>query len=346
MRGEYKVALIGCGGRGKQHAAAIKADPRCRVVALVDVNAQAAEALAKEYGFDDAAVFTAHAPMLAEHHPHIVAASLWTPLHLSTFRDCALAGVRAVMSEKPMAPTWGECQEMARIVEQTGCQLTFSHQRRFAKGNRWLREQLTAGRFGKVERMDLYSPHHLLDCGTHTIDQAMSFNEESPAKWVLGGIDTRELINIFGVKSEAMAIGTIVFQNGVRASLQVGGPDMDIWGGVRVMGTEGFFEVIWDGQIKRAVVYAEPAWQPPADFADTGTDHMTAMVCDAIDCLESGRESEVSHRSALRSAEMIFSLYESVRRNARIELPLQGVSDNPFTSMLEAGKFATAQSPA
>lgn len=343
MDGKYTVAFIGCGNRGKSHAEGIKADPRCRVVALVDVNEKATAAMAKEFGFDQAVSYTAHAPMLAKHRPDIVVTSLWTPLHLPIFRDCAQAGAKLVMSEKPMAMTWAECLEMAAVAQRTGCALTFCHQRRFTKGNRWIRQQLAEGRFGKIERMDLYSPHHLLDCGTHTIDQAMSYNGDSPAKWVLGNIDTSEIINIFNLKAEAMAVGTIVFQNGVRANLQVGGPDMDIWGGVRVVGDKGFVAAMWDGEVKRAVVYDDPSWQPVANFGDKSPEHMAAMVRDVIDCLESGRESEISYTRALRVTEVLFGLYESVRRHKRIELPLTGVTDNPFTSMLEAGVFKVAQ---
>ena len=43
--------------------------------------------------------------------------------------------------------------------------------------------------------------------------------------------------------------------------------------------------------------------------------------------------------------EIIFAFYESVRRHARIELPLTGVLDNPFLSMRAAGAFAQKAGP-
>ena len=42
---------------------------------------------------------------------------------------------------------------------------------------------------------------------------------------------------------------------------------------------------------------------------------------------------------SFRATEIIFALYESVRRHARIELPLTGVTDNLFLTMLERGEF-------
>jgi predicted dehydrogenase len=282
----------------------------------------------------ESAIYTNYQELLEQERPDIVIASLWTPLHLPVFRDCVEAGVKAVLSEKPMASTWGDCLEMARLAEQTGCQLTFCHQRRFAEGNLLVRRLIAEGVFGEIKRLDLYSPPNLLDCGTHTVDQALSFVNESPARWVLGAVDTSEVLNWFDVRAECMATGTLVLQNGVRAALQVGGPDMDIWGGVRVMGTKGFIDVLWGGNFGQAALYNQPDWQPPV-VQDSDEAHMAGVVRNAVDCLESGEEPETSYLKALRASEIIFALYESVRRRARVELPLTDVLDNPLHSLLD-----------
>ena len=338
MKQSYRVAFIGCGRRAQEHAKGVQADARCEVVAIADVKREAAEAFKSEFGFAGD-IYTDYQTMLAEARPEVVIASLWTPLHLPVFQHCAEAGVQAVLSEKPMAPTWGECLAMARISEETGCRLTFCHQRRFSAGNKAIRSWIAEGRFGTIERMDLYSPPNLLDCGTHTVDQALSYLGDIPVKWVLGAVDASKPISYFNVSAEAMAVGTLVFANGVRAALQVGGPDMDIWGGVRVTGSEGFVLADWGGVISRAVVYSDPAWQPEA-FPNEGKAEMEQVVSHALDCLASGEEAETSYQKALRANEILFALYESVRRHARIELPLLGVTDNPFITMLENGEFA------
>jgi predicted dehydrogenase len=334
-----RTAFIGCGKRARAHAVGVVADPRLQVVGVTDINAAAAEAMKADFKFDAAAVFTDHPAMLRDLKPDVVITSLWTPLHLPVFRDCVAAGVRAVLSEKPMAPTWGESLEMAKLAETSGCQLTFCHQRRFARGNQVVRQLIAAGRIGAIQRMDLYSPPNLLDCGTHSIDQAMSFNSESPVKWVLGQVDTSKLLNWFDVQAEGMFVGTLVFANGVRASIQTGGPDADLPTGVRVIGSEGFIEVLWDGEIQKAIRYAEPGWLAPTLEPEHKDEHMIAYVRDAVDALIHKREPELSYKKALRATEAIFAFYESVRRHQRVELPLTGVLDNPFLQMLEAGRF-------
>jgi UDP-N-acetyl-2-amino-2-deoxyglucuronate dehydrogenase len=170
----YRVALIGCGRRARAHLTGVVADSRLKVVALADAVREAADQMNADYGFN-ASIYTDYDEMLEEERPDIVVTCLWTPLHLPVYRACAQAGVKAVLCEKPMSETWGACQEMARIQEETGCQLTFCHQRRFAKGNIALRQMIADGTFGEIKRLDLYSPPNLLDCGTHTLDQALSF---------------------------------------------------------------------------------------------------------------------------------------------------------------------------
>lgn len=327
MSESIKVAFIGCGKRGHASARGVSNEERCEVVALVDPSEEATTALADGFGFTGAKHFRDHRTMLDEVKPDFVVASLWTPLHLPVFRDCARAGVRAFQSEKPMAPTWPEAREMAAIAEETGCQLTFCHQRRFCPGNRKVRELLSAGVFGEILAMDLYSPCGLLDCGTHSIDQALSFNGESPARWVMGSLDLSEVKTHFNVPTEAVAAGIIVFENGVRSQIQCQGPDKDMGTGVRVHASNGLLEVDWNGRVRRGIRFDDPSWTFPAPDFDpkdpqSSNRLMAHQIADTLDALVAGREPELSHHKALRTTEIIFALYQSACTHRRIELPL------------------------
>ena len=329
----YRVAIIGCGQRAREHMVGLQADPRVRIVALADALEDAALAFGKQFALD-AQVYTDYRALLETEHPDVVVATLWPELHLPVFQAAVAAGARAVLSEKPIAATWAECRAMGQLADSSGCLLTFCHQRRFAPGNRQVRALLASGRFGQIQRMDLYSPRHLLDCGTHTVDQALSFNSESPAVWVHGAVDISDTVKWFGVRAEIMATGLVHFENGVQASFRVGDINMDLWGGVRVTGEAGFIEVFWDGQIRRCVVYDEPGWTPPG-IVDDPAAPMTGVVRNALDCLETGAEPELSHRKALRASEVLFALYESARTHRRVTLPLTGVDGNPLHDLLK-----------
>jgi predicted dehydrogenase len=150
----------------------------------------------------------------------------------------------------------------------------------------------------------------------------------------MGQIDARKVRRHFDVPCEQMAVGFILFENDVRATLEVGrGSELPT--GMRLRGTDGFIEVSWGGTYGEAAIYGDPDWQPPEQQTP---DAMPAVVRNNLDCLESGEEPELSVQKALRAAEIIFAIYESSRSRARIDLPLQS-ADSALLSMLEAGEL-------
>ncbi len=308
-----------------------KAEPRCNVTALVDIDSEKAEEFAGTHGFD-ANVYTDYEQMLSQEQPHIVSVCLWPKLHLPVTRACVEAGVKAVHCEKPMAPTWGESLEFGKLNDESDTQISFNHQRRFNHGYIQARELWNAGTFGELERIEMFAPMHLLDCGTHSLDLGIMMNHESPAVWVIGQVDARTTRPFFDVPGDFMSVGMMRFENGVRGSIHVG-DDKEMGSGVRLTGSGGFMEITWAGTYPRAVVYDDPNWKaPPVDDSSP----MPRVMKDMVDCLESGDEPELSVHKALRATEIIFAIYESSRSRCRIDLPLQ-TRDSAYISMIEEG---------
>ena len=337
MSKHYKSAIIGCGNISRIHADGYKGEPRCKLVALADIKREAAEKLAAEKGLSPA-IYTDYRKMLRREKPDIVSVCLWPALHLQAVRDCVEAGVAAVHCEKPMAPTWGESLELAALAGN-GTQLSFNHQRRFTRGLLQAKRLLDEGVFGALERMDLFPFANLLDVGTHLLDIAFMYNNECPVKWVVGQVDAREVRTWFGVPFEFMGVGFIRYENGVRGFIHAG-DDKEMGTGLRLVGSKGFIELEWDGACRRAAVYADPGFRVPALEEP---DPMPAVMGNIVDCLESGKEPEQRAERALRVAEVIFAIYESSRRRARIDLPL-GPKDSAFLSMLKNGEIGPSPS--
>lgn len=335
---KYTLGLVGCGARGKLNAHAAKEVEDIEVISLTDLNTENAENVKETYSFTNAKIYSSEDDMLAAKVPDIVIICLWTGLHLEAYKKCAYAGVKAVFMEKPMAPTWAECREIARITEETGCQLSFSHQRRFQPGNIAVKQYIADGLIGKILRVDMVSPPNLLDCGTHSVDQALNFLDGKPVKWVLGSLDASETVNFFGVSAEKTFTGTIIWEDNIIGNIYTGFSDIDIWTGVRIFGEKGFFEVEWDGQISRYAIYGQPDWKPE-EFEKVEDIDLIRCLQHVCDCLEDGSESTLSYKHAYQATEILFALYESVRERRIIHLPLEGVDDNPFMTMLENHEF-------
>ena len=333
------VGIIGCNRMGKLHAKGYAAEPRTRVVALSDVEQERAEALAEAHGFPATVYGDYHELLAADELPDMVSICLWTKQHLPAIRDCVAAGIRVIHCEKPMAPTWGEARQIAALAREAGVRLTFNHQRRFSPSFAAAREMLHGGEVGDLERVEAFNPANILDWGTHILDLIHMFNRESPAVWVMGQVDAREVKRWFDVPFEFAALASVRFANGVRAILH-SGDDKEMNLGLRLVASRGVIELRGESTL-RWLRYGDGQWREK-EFEggpqDRGPIAIRGAVKNLIDTLESGAEPELGFERALRGAEVIFAVYESCRRRARVDLPLD-TDDNPFIALLDQDAF-------
>ncbi len=347
----YKVGFIGCGrplrtegatGFGMSHAHAVgyKASPDCAITALADINLDNAKAFQAEHGGER--LYVDYHEMLAKETLDIVSISTWPHLHAQMVIDCANAGVKAIHCEKPMAPTYGEAKRMVETAASNGVQLTFNHQRRFGKPYGKARELLRQGAIGDLVRVEGTCPD-LFDWGTHWFDMLFFYNEETPVEWVIGQIDTRNKRTVFGVDLEGHGISQFKFQNNVQGLLMTG---LGAAGTLtnRLIGTQGTIELGHSQEIPlRMWGKGQSEWQT-IDLGEglhgQGLGDLVKLgVLDLVEALQQGREPELSGRRALRATEIIFATYESSRRRARVDLPLD-IEDSPMHALAAAGAIA------
>jgi UDP-N-acetylglucosamine 3-dehydrogenase len=347
---KYRVGIIGCGrprsaqgstgfGMSHMHAAGYEASPDAEIVALADINLDNAKAFQAEHGGQH--LYEDYHQMLAQEKLDIVSISTWPHLHAEMVIAAAQAGVKAIHCEKPLAPTYGEAVRMVRACAERGVQLTFNHQRRFGEPFRQAKELLKAGRIGQLIRLEA-SCSNLFDWGTHWFDMLFFYNDETPAEWVIGQIDARDGATIFGVQMEGQGISYFKYRNGVYGLL-VTGAQAGWQAQNRLVGTEGVIEVGVSPEVPlRMWGKGQSEWQK-VDLGEGlhGGEYVKRAVLDLIDALKTGREPELSARKALQATELIFATYESSRRRARVDLPLQ-IEDSPFLSMLAKGEISAS----
>ena len=352
----FKVGIIGCGrprrlegatgfGQGHVHATGYEASPDCAIVAAADIKQENLDFFCEQHNAPRG--YLDYKEMLAQEDLDIVSVCLWPHLHAPVVIDVARAGVKAIHAEKPMAPTWGEARAMAAACEENGVQLTFNHQRRFGKPFLKAKELLDAGAIGELIRLEAFTSN-LYDWGTHWFDMLFMYNDEEPVEWIIGQIDARGGRPVFGVTVEGQGLSFWRWRNGVYGLMVTGGAIVrpaegkearEPVAGNRLIGTEGVIEVgVQDGpEIRFRNVETGYHWQD-LDVGGRihGSEHVIAAILDLVDALKTGREPELSARRALQATELIFATYESSRRRARIDLPLE-IDDSPLLSMLESG---------
>jgi predicted dehydrogenase len=326
----YRVGIIGCGrpwksegasgfGMSHFHARGYKDSPQAEIVALADIVQENAEAFRERNGGD--AIYTDYKEMLADANLDMVSICTWPHLHAQMVIDAAEAGVKAIHCEKPMAPTWGEARQMAKVCDERGVQLTFNHQRRFGPEFVQARKLLRDGAIGDLVRLE-GSCGNLFDWGTHWFDMFFFYNDETPAKWVLGQVEPTGGNSVFGVQLEGQAISQFEFENGIIGILTTNArKDWPL--STRIVGTDGVIEAALRTDPLRVWAKGSPGWEViDLEGASSLEETVALGVMEAVESLKEGREPEHSSHKVIRATELIFGTYESARRGGRIDLPL------------------------
>ncbi|MCK5805002.1 MAG: Gfo/Idh/MocA family oxidoreductase, partial [Lentisphaeria bacterium] len=263
--------------------------------------------------------------------------------HARIVLDCLAADLPAIHCEKPMALDFGACREMVAAAKRSKTKLTFNHQRRFGAPIRGLRRLIETNVLGEILRMDALCGD-LYDGGCHWVDMLTYMNGQHPAEWVMGQVDGREIRYAFGAPSEYQGVYQWKYANGVVAHMETGS-DASEWGpSFRITGTEGVAEVPWtptDGYMLRYSRYDEAGWIKVDCEGEHlhGPGYHERAIADVVDCLQTGRTSELCAENQLMSIEIVFGCYESARRRGRIDLPLD-ITDNPLLAMIESGQLS------
>jgi predicted dehydrogenase len=340
------VAVVGTGqprperdddsgwGMAYHHATGYDRVGGCDLVACADVVEANATAFAEANGIPADHAHTDHVAMLDAVGPDVVSVCTPPPTHADIAVDCARAGVDAVHCEKPMAATWGDARRMALASWRRDVQLTFDHQRRFGPAVRHAKRLLDDGVVGDLDRVAV-DAGDLFDWGTHVVDIAGFLADEAEPAWVLAAVDAREPFENFGVPHETQGLAHWRYETGVDGLATTGdGSTMDAL--VRVEGTAGTIEIPAaraDELRVRGPDGVETPAVPDADAHSQWHDLVAVGVAEAMDALREHREPEIGAAGALRTTEILFGAYESVRRQERVEFPLT-TDDHPLATML------------
>ena len=122
---KLKCAVIGTGYLGKFHAEKYAALPDCELAAVVDINPEAAKAVAGKFG---AEALTDYHALLGK--VNAVSIVVPTTLHHAVAKDFLTAGAH-VLVEKPICVTVDEAEELIAIAKANNLILQVGHLERF-----------------------------------------------------------------------------------------------------------------------------------------------------------------------------------------------------------------------
>lgn len=182
-----KMAFTGTGYISKIHALAAQSLPDIELTAVVNHRPESRAAFAEQFRIPRQ--YALISDLLNDGGVDALVISTPNALHAPETIAALNAGVH-VMVEKPMSMNAEEAQSMIAASEKTGAKLMVAHCWRFDEEVLWLKQQLDAGKMGKIFRTKGYGVHvnwgpagwftqaklagggALADMGIHAIDTA------------------------------------------------------------------------------------------------------------------------------------------------------------------------------
>lgn len=326
----YRVGIVGCGGMGRWYAKSFRA-MNAEVVGCVDPDEGRAQALVDEVG---GKAYVQHQEMLERERPDIVAVCTWPSTHREVTVDAAQAGAKGIITEKPIAVTLADADEMISECEKHGATLVIGHQHRLSPWARKARELIVSGAIGEVQLIWGHCTLDLMNNGTHVIDTIHALNGDEPMEWVLGQIDCSS--QIFGQRNhpdlyaEDSSVGRIHYANGVEALIDLGVRARQEFA-FKVVGTDGLIQAEM-GSV-RYIGKDSNGWQRPELPQGLGG---REKIEDLIHAMEKGTEPQSSGRRGRAALEVIVGVFASVKRRGIVEAPVQ--EDHlSLQAMVEAG---------
>ncbi len=208
---KLKCAVIGAGYLGKFHAEKYAALKECELVAVVDINEEAAKLVADKYG---ATPLTDYHTLLGQ--VDAVSVVVPTTLHHSVSLDFLNAGSH-VLVEKPICVSVTEADELIAVAKQRNLILQVGHLERFNPAIRGLENLDEKPLFIESHRLSPFNPRAndvsvVLDLMIHDIDIILALVDSEVERIDASG--TAVL-----TKGTDIANARITFKNGCVANV-------------------------------------------------------------------------------------------------------------------------------
>jgi len=351
---EYRVGIVGCGGISRVHARAYKAIENTEIVCCADIKEEAVNKFGEELNIPENARYLSHEAMLEAEELDIISVCTWHEPHALITIDACKAGVKGVLCEKPMATSLGAADAMLEAAAASGTKIAVGHQGRFRPVNITARELIQSGAIGQPTAAFRGSGGGLLNNGTHAIDGVCYLLGDPKAEWVMGQVSRQTDRWERRVRIEDCCAGIICFEGGMRLVMESDIPKPEL-SGPSIYGTEGSIRIDKDvvylmnsdkagwQEIKAGQPVEKPdeavmqaGWSAPAESSPT-------QVAELIACIEGKiEEHRNSGRHARATVEIMMAIYESLRIQNVVHLPLE-TKESPLELMIDDGTLSVTK---
>jgi predicted dehydrogenase len=348
---QFGFGLIGCGMVGQHHITAIGGVPGSELVAVCDVNEDAARSFGEDAGVP---WFTDYGVMLRE-VADLDVVNVCTPsgLHLEPALACIRAGKHVVV-EKPLEITLDRCDKLIQAAEKAGVEIATIFPSRFGDAAQELKKAIERGRFGTLTLGNAIVPWWrtqeyydsggwrgtwkldgggaLMNQSIHNVDLIQWYMGSATAVTAIAGCLAHQRIEvedtaIIAVEWANGAYGTIIGTTaawpGAHKRIEIAGTD-----GTVVMEEDSLIKT-WefrkgrsnDSGIREQLAEGGHGTGASDPMAFSPENHRR-QIHDFVKAIRKGGQPLVDGLEGRRSVEIILAAYKSAQTGKRVELPL------------------------
>jgi predicted dehydrogenase len=330
MPDSYRVAFVGTGGISRAHARYYVDNPRTEIVAACDIDPEKLRGFREQFevptGYED------YRELLEREQPDILSVCTWHGTHSEISVAGAEAGVKAILSEKPMGQDLGQARAMVQAAEERGCKLAVHHQLRFAPSYVAARQAIADGAIGTPVTLFWRTGGGMLNNGCHGLDLFRWMLGDPAWTGVIGQIERTTNRYERGLPAEDKAAALIRFAGKHELVLEVdmlGEERADTT--YRLSGPEGVIRV--DGHAAALLSGDHKGWQ------ELELTPQPTPLDELIAWLEGGPEHRNAGRIAVVTEEIMMAIYESARLRRYVDAPFEGLQ-SPLVQMVQDGTLA------
>ena len=295
---KLKCAVIGTGYLGKFHAEKYALLPDCELVAVVDVNEEAAKAVAEKCG---CAALTDYHALLGQ----VDAVSIVVPttLHHCVAKDFLQAGCH-VLVEKPITVTVEEADELIALAKANNLILQVGHLERFNPAVLGLDKE-EKPLFIESHRLAPFNPRAndvsvVLDLMIHDIDIILALVDSELERVDASGTPVL-------TKGTDIANARLTFKNGCVANVTASRISMKLERKMRMFRPSSYISVDFQNRVLKKYQTGEKEMFPgiPEIVTEESTfdsaDALLAEITQFVNCIQTGEKPLVSGEEGRRA---------------------------------------------
>ena len=340
---DFKIALVGCGRISKNHFDALRKIEGLTIAAVCDIVPERAEAAGVQEGV---AAFTSYEEMLQRAECDIVTVCTPSGLHAAQGALAARAG-KHVITEKPMAITLGQADELVKACDDAGVFLFVVKQNRLNPPIQLLRRAVDKGRFGRIFMANTtvrwQRPQDYYDAapwrGTWEFDGGAIMNQASHyvdlIQWLVGPVESvmaKTATQARRIEAEDSGVALLKFRSGALGVIEVNvlTYPRNLEGSITILGEKGSVK-IGGTAVNRVEHWLFADYDDDdklIDSANTNPPNVYGFghegyYRNVLAVLRGEAQPQTDGRAGRKSLELILGIYESAKIGREVPIPLR-----------------------